>query len=186
MKKHWGFSLLEMLVAITIFMLLMLLILEALHFALQLLKKIDYSQEAAHEASSTLQLMARDWEMAAITTNSESLFFNIPIKDQPSCTNFFFLANIPREGRMLKDLGELHAVGYFLVPNKNNQRKELYRFMAGSEETLQALRQNQLLKLYQTASPSDQMTCERVASDLVAFQSPPLYLFSKKKKFRPS
>ncbi|OHE76202.1 MAG: hypothetical protein A3F67_08730 [Verrucomicrobia bacterium RIFCSPHIGHO2_12_FULL_41_10] len=164
----------------SILMLLTMLLLELSKMTMGLYHKAEQQQDASREARATLQFIASDLRSAVLLDkNKESLsdlYLNVQTHD-PSCgSNLFFLTTLPREKRIKEDLGDLHAVGYFLTPTSNTIKSscyDLYRFVANSNETMTALTQGTLLSLYQKAYTTDSALCEKLASNILKFQVTP-------------
>ena len=179
MKKNNGFSLLELLVAISIFTLILLLIMEVSHATLHLWQCSEQRQQTIRETHAALQLISKDLDSTVTLTNQVTLFCDVVTEDSTCQKNIFFLSSLPRQARFDQDLGDLHLVGYFLAPHQisKNQTCDLYRFVANSDETMNALTQGSLLELAQTASPIDALHCEAVATNITHFQATPRWFF---------
>lgn len=178
-NNEHAFSLLELLVAISIFTLLLLLVIEVSHAGLQLWRRSEQSQQTTREARAALQLISKDLGSAVILTNQVTLFCDVATCDPTCQQNIFFLASMPRQARPHQDLGDLHLIGYFLIPDQHskNQTYDLYRFIWSCDETRNALTQGSLLELAQTASSTNTLQSEHVAANISDFQAAPRWLY---------
>ncbi|MFI0348203.1 MAG: type II secretion system protein J [Chthoniobacterales bacterium] len=171
-KKQQAFSLLELIVAISIFLLLLLLIEEVTHTTLQLWQGSKQGEQTTRETRAVMELVSKDLGSALMLTNQPTFFCDVATLDLTCRKNIFFLASLPFQARPSQDLGDLHFMGYFLTPHQfsKNQACDLYRFVTSSDATIRAIMQGSLFQLAQTASPTNRVCCESVATNVADFQ----------------
>ena len=158
-----------MLVAMALLMMLMLLLVQVSNGVMHYWHHAEQRQEACREGHAALEMIVGDLRSAVMDT---ALLFS------ERGTRLFFLANLPREKRAAQDRGDCCMVGYFLDTEKSHsgiERQHLYRFYASCDETMEALAHGTLQELCKKASPTDHIHCERVASNILAFQVMPLW-----------
>ncbi len=179
-KNSRGFSLLEVVVAMTLLLLLLLLLSEISNTALHFCHRSQEQIKSSSEARAALQLITSDLRSAIVlpnTSSSKEYFFST--SDPDSKNGFlYFLATLPPEKRSPSDLGDLCTVGYFLSAEKKERGEPvqyLYRFYLPSKITTQALKEENLLECSQNAAFSTNPLCERVASNIAHFEVTPVW-----------
>jgi type II secretory pathway component PulJ len=178
--KRSAFSLFEMLAALTLFALLMTLLFTVSNTVWKKWQQLEHQQKRASEVTILLQKMMRDLRSAVVVPGS---FFIDLSTIEPNCRkNLFFLTT----NSASKMGGDLRAVGYFFVEEKNTSKcYECYRFTACSQETAEALRDQNLYRLFTKASPSHLGSCQLIASGILAWKIKPAWLVDGKRSNTP-
>ncbi len=171
---------LEVVVAISLVLLLLLLLGEISNTALNFWQRSQEQIKSSSEARAALQLITTDLRSAVLLPNpisSKNSFFATSTPQSES-SFLFFLATLPLEKRNPSDLGDLCALGYFLSSEKDVRGETvhyLYRLYLPSNITAQALKEDNLLECLQNGASSSNPLCERVASHIAYFQATPLW-----------
>lgn len=170
-----GFSLLEVLVAISLLALLMTLLCSASNTWYRQWHHLAERQKSTLQASLLLQEMRRDLDAAVPVAGS--FFVNLTTVDPMARKNIFFLST----RSSLKHPGELHAIGYFFTQEKNSLSDyACYRFEASPEETQKALETQNFYTLFSKASPTNHSSSHQVCSNILSWSFQPLWLLKEK------
>lgn len=185
-RNKRAFSLLEVLVAISLLLLLLLLLVGTSNTALNFWHHSQDQAKSASEARAVLQLLISDLRSAVLSPNEvfPKNYFFVSSDSDAEKSFLFFLAAFPREKRNSSDLGDLCAVGYFVSNEKTTYgqlAQRLYRFSLSSKATAQALKEGNLLEQCMLAASTNNPCCECVASHLAHFQATPIWY--KEKQF---
>ena len=152
-KKSSAFSLLELLVAISVLCILLVILLDIVQGATNLWRTSENKVEAYREGRAALQVISSDLRHALASTNTN--FFRRDISSYPNSTNVAFLATLPLSSQETNSLSDVCTVGYFLAyDNKSpvsgitgRQSYNLYRYFVESNETF--------AKLSDSSGPAD-------------------------------
>ena len=152
-KKNPAFSLLELLVAISVLSILLVILLNIVQGATNLWRTSENKVEAYREARAALQVMSSDLRNILPSTNFA--FFRTNISGYPSATNLAFLTTLPISSQNPASLSDVCTVGYFLAySNKSpvsttsgRQSYNLYRYFVESNKTF--------AKLTDSSGPTD-------------------------------
>ena len=145
-KKSPAFSLLELLVAVSVLSILLVILLNIVQGATNLWRTSENKVEAYREARAALQVMSSDLKNILPSTNLA--FFRTNISGYPSATNLAFLATLPLSSQNpSSSLSDVCTVGYFLAYNNKSpvagatgrQSYNLYRYFVESNETFEKL-----------------------------------------------
>jgi len=144
-KKNPAFSLLELLVAVSVLSILLVILLNIVQGATNLWRTSENKVEAYREARAALQVMSSDLKNILPSTNFA--FFRTNISGYPSATNLAFLTTLPISSQNPASLSDVCTVGYFLAySNKSpvagatgRQSYNLYRYFVESNETFASL-----------------------------------------------
>lgn len=144
-KKPSAFSLLEVLVAISVLSILLVVLLNIVQGATSLWRGSENKVEAYREARAALQVMSSDLRNILPSTNFA--FFRTNISGYPSATNLAFLTTLPISSQNPASLSDVCTVGYSLAyDNKSpvsttsgRQSYNLYRYFVESNETFAKL-----------------------------------------------
>jgi prepilin-type N-terminal cleavage/methylation domain-containing protein len=145
-KKTSAFSLLEVLVAISVLSILLIILLNIVQNATSLWRGAENKVEAYREARAGLQVMSSDLKNILPTTNAD--FFRTNLTNTP---NIAFLAALPIGSQdTTSSKSDICAVGYFVAyDNKSpvagengRQSYNLYRYFVESNETFTKLKNN--------------------------------------------
>ena len=144
-KKKTAFSLLELLVAVSVLSILLVILLNIVQGATNLWRTSENKVEAYREARAALQVISSDLRNALASTNTS--FFRTNISGYPSATNLAFLATLPLSSQNIDSLSDVCTVGYFLAYNNKSpvagatgrQSYNLYRYFVESNETFEKL-----------------------------------------------
>jgi prepilin-type N-terminal cleavage/methylation domain-containing protein len=144
-KKSPAFSLLELLVAVSVLSILLVILLNIVQGATSLWRTSENKVEAYREARAALQVMSSDLKNILPSTNFA--FFRTNISGYPSATNLAFLATLPISSQNIDSLSDVCTVGYFLAYNNKSpiagatgrQSYNLYRYFVESNETFEKL-----------------------------------------------
>lgn len=173
-KKSPAFSLLELLVAVSVLSILLVILLNIVQGATSLWRGSENKVEAYREARAALQVMSSDLKSILPTTNTD--FFRTNLTSYPSPTNLTFLAALPISSQdTTSSKSDICAVGYFVAydnkspvaGNNGRQSYNLYRYFVESNETFANLTANPTAAL--TAS-LDTDHFEILARNVVDFQ----------------
>jgi GxxExxY protein len=174
-KKSPAFSLLELLVAVSVLSILLVVLLNIVQGATSLWRGSENKVEAYREARAALQVMSSDLKNILPTTNTD--FFRTNLTSYPSPTNLTFLAALPISSQdTTSSKSDICAVGYFVAydnkspvaGNNGRQSYNLYRYFVESNETFANLTANPTTAL--TAS-LDTNHCEILARNVVSFNA---------------
>lgn len=144
-KKSPAFSLLEILVAVSVLSILLVILLNIVQGATNLWRTSENKVEAYREARAALQVMSSDLRNILPSTNFA--FFRTNLTSTP---NLGFLATLPISSQNPASLSDVCTVGYFLAySNKSpvsttsgRQSYNLYRYFVESNETFTNLTAN--------------------------------------------
>ena len=144
-KKSSAFSLLELLVAVSILSILLVILLNIVQGATSLWRTSENKVEAYREARAALQVISSDVKNILPTTNSN--FFRTNLTNSP---NLGFLATLPISSQNTDSLSDICTIGYFLKydnkssvgSNTGRQSYNLYRYFVESNETFANLTNN--------------------------------------------
>jgi prepilin-type N-terminal cleavage/methylation domain-containing protein len=142
----YGFTLLEILVAMTLLSLLIVLLMGLVDSATKLWRVNEKRVETYREARSALALIASD--LANFYPSADPQHFMVDSGVDSGLGQIGFLAQLPSLAQETDDRSALCAVGYFLAqgrvsdigPKSTAQGWHLYRYLLSSNETFQALR----------------------------------------------
>jgi prepilin-type N-terminal cleavage/methylation domain-containing protein len=138
-----AFSLLEVLVAISVLSVLLVILLNIVQNATSLWRGAENKVEAYREARAALQVMSSDLKNILPTTNTD--FFRTNLTNTP---NIGFLAALPISSQdTTSSKSDICAVGYFVAydnkshvaGNNGRQSYNLYRYFVESNETFAKL-----------------------------------------------
>jgi GxxExxY protein len=169
-KNSPAFSLLEVLVAISVLSILLVILLNIVQSATSLWRGAENKIEAYREARAALQVLSSDLKNILPTTNSD--FFRTNLTNSP---NIGFLAALPISSQdTTSSKSDICAVGYFLAyDNKSpiagdngRQSFNLYRFFLDSNETFAKLTNNA-----QTVLNLDPERLEILARNVIEFKA---------------
>lgn len=141
-----AFTLLELLVAISLLSVLVVLLMGLVDSATKLWRFNENRVETYREARSALALIAMD--LASIYPSLDPQHFLLEEGRSDGLARLGFLAQLPSSSQETTDLSGLCAVGFFLAkgrvsdigPDSTAQGWNLYRYLLGSNETFTALR----------------------------------------------
>jgi type II secretory pathway pseudopilin PulG len=174
-KKSSAFSILELLVAVSVLSILLVVLLNIVQGATSLWRGSENKVEAYREARAALQVMSSDLKNILPTTNTD--FFRTNLTSYPSPTNLTFLAALPISSQdTTSSKSDICAVGYFVAydnkspvaGNNGRQSYNLYRYFVESNETFANLTANPTTAL--TAS-LDTDHFEILARNVVGFNA---------------
>jgi GxxExxY protein len=174
-KKSSAFSILELLVAVSVLSILLVVLLNIVQGATSLWRGSENKVEAYREARAALQVMSSDLKNILPTTNTD--FFRTNLTSYPSPTNLTFLAALPSSSQdTTSSKSDICAVGYFVAydnkspvaGNNGRQSYNLYRYFVESNETFAKLTANPTTAL--TAS-LDTSHFEILARNVVGFNA---------------
>ena len=171
-KKKTAFSLLELLVAVSVLSILLVILLNIVQGATNLWRTSENKVEAYREARAALQVMSSDLKNILPSTNLA--FFRTNLTSSPS---FGFLATLPLSSQNPgSSLSDVCTVGYFLAySNKSpvagatgRQSYNLYRYFLESNETFVNLTANSTSAL---TTSFDTTHFEILARNVVSFNA---------------
>jgi prepilin-type N-terminal cleavage/methylation domain-containing protein len=170
-KKSPAFSLLELLVAVSVLSILLVILLNIVQGATNLWRTSENKVEAYREARAALQVMSSDLRNILPSTNFA--FFRTDLTNTP---NIGFLTTLPLSSQNTTSLSDVCTVGYFLkyddkspvAGTSGRQSKNLYRYFVESNETFANLTANPTTAL--TAS-LDTDHFEILARNVVGFNA---------------
>jgi type II secretory pathway pseudopilin PulG len=144
-KKSSAFSILELLVAVSVLSILLVVLLNIVQGATSLWRTSENKVEAYREARAALQVMSSDLRNTLASTNTN--FFRTNISSYPNPTNLTFLTTLPLSSQDTTSKGDVCTVGYFLAydnkspiaGNNGRQSYNLYRYFVESNETFAKL-----------------------------------------------
>lgn len=178
-----GFSLLEVLVSISILSLLLVLLLSMVDSATRLWRSNENRVDAYREARAAINTMAKD--LGSIRPLPGTDFFFTDADSEPSVPNsasanhmkgrLFFVSALPLEEQTAGAKSDLCTVGYFLAYERTGlvgggpKSYNLYRYLLSSNETFPGLRDGNLsAKIEPDASPTG--NAELLAKNIVGFE----------------
>lgn len=145
-KKSSAFSLLEVLVALSVLSIILVILLNIVQNATSLWRGAENKVEAYREARAGLQVISSDLKNILPTTNAD--FFRTNLTNTP---NIGFLAALPIGSQdTTSSKSDICAVGYFvaydnkspIAGNNGRQSYNLYRYFVESNETFTKLKNN--------------------------------------------
>jgi len=170
-KKNPAFSLLELLVAVSVLSILLVILLNIVQGATNLWRTSENKVEAYREARAALQVISSDLRNTLASTNTN--FFRTDLTNTP---NLGFLTTLPLSSQNATSLSDVCTVGYFLkFDNKSQltnalgrQSYNLYRYFVESNETFANLTANSTTAL---TTSFDTNHCEILARNVVSFNA---------------
>lgn len=139
-----GFTILELLVAITILSVLVVLLLSMLDNTTKLWRTNENRVESYREARAALNLIASDLRSIYSSTNTNAYAPALPSME--STNSLGFLASLPLSAQGGTNKSELCTVGYFSgfgkssVFNSSTQKSgNIYRYFVASDETFEEM-----------------------------------------------
>ncbi len=170
-KKSPAFSILELLVAVSVLSILLVVLLNIVQGATSLWRGSENKVEAYREARAALQVMSSDLKNILPTTNAD--FFRTNLTNAP---NIGFLAALPLSSQNMNSLSDVCTVGYFLAYNNKSpvagasgrQSYNLYRYFVESNETFTNLTANSTTAL---TTSFDTNHFEILARNIVGFNA---------------
>ena len=147
-----GFSLLELLVSMTILIALLTLLFGVSEGAARFWNRAEQRRAPLREAGAALHLIERDLRGAVITSDPETLRILMEPSPESGDSLFFLVCHCGKE-REGPDCGGLCATGFFTACAPGGQPgRNLYRYHASGTRVLEALRSGSLGRLYSSAS----------------------------------
>lgn len=189
-RRSRGFTLLELLVAITVLSLLLVILLGMVEASTQLWRANENRVDAYREARAAINRIANDLSSIYASKN-EKHFLTHEDSDSPKITaatppehmegRLFFLTALPTDAQEDgKNKSDLCAVGYFLgydktsLIGKGTDSYNLYRYFRSSDDTFNALRTGKPFDgISLNTAPTDTRT-EIIARNIVSFTVTPL------------
>ena len=175
-----AFSLLEILVAISVLSILLVVLLNIVHGSTTLWRTAENRAEAYRESRAAIQVVSADLRNLLPSTNSAHFITNLPGSDASTRPNsqIGFLTTIPVTAQNTNNKSDLCAVAYFLAyankapvaGNQGPQSYNLYRYFIESNETFANLQQN---APFSDVNPAN-THCEILARNILDFQITPL------------
>ncbi len=170
-KKSPAFSLLELLVAVSVLSILLVILLNIVQGATNLWRTSENKVEAYREARAALQVMSSDLRNILPSTNFA--FFRTDLTNTP---NIGFLTTLPLSSQNTTSLSDVCTVGYFLkyddkspvAGTSGRQSYNLYRYFVESNETFANLTANSTTPL---TTSFDTNHCEILARNVVSFNA---------------
>lgn len=167
-----AFSLLEVLVAISVLSVLLVILLNIVQSATSLWRGAENKVEAYREARAALQVMSADMKNILPTTNTNFFRTNLPTNSP----NLAFLATLPKSYQNTNSMSDVCIVGYFraydnkspVAGSTGRQSYNLYRYFVESNETFTNLSNNPSTALTQLF---DTNHCEILARNVISFQT---------------
>jgi len=155
-QKSHAFTLLELLVAMSVLAVLMVLLLSMVDGATKLWRNSENRVDSYREARAALNLIAND--LASLYASTNQMFFQLdPSNITPaeantlhasgSANSLFFVSALSAEAQdNTKNKSDLCALGYFMdyartAPKELHESYNLYRFIASSDPTFIKLQQ---------------------------------------------
>jgi len=171
-KKSPAFSLLELLVAVSVLSILLIILLNIVQGATNLWRTSENKVEAYREARAALQVISSDLKNILPSTNAD--FFRTNFTNTP---NLGFLATLPISSQNPASLSDICTVGYFLAyDNKSpvagatgRQSYNLYRYFLESNKTFTNLIDNAATVLDFVSDPD--FPPEILARNVVSFNA---------------
>ncbi|MFM8766012.1 MAG: prepilin-type N-terminal cleavage/methylation domain-containing protein [Spartobacteria bacterium] len=170
-KKSSAFSLLEVLVAISVLSILLVVLLNIVQNATSLWRRSESKVEAYREARAAIQVINADMKNILATTNMH--FFRTNLTNSQ---NLGFLATLPSTFQNTNSLSDVCTVGYFrayenkspVVGSSGRQSYNLYRYFVESNETFTNLQSNPSQALTQSF---DTNHFEILARNVISFSA---------------
>lgn len=184
-----AFTLLELLVSMTILSLLLVLLLSMVDSATQLWRANENRVDAYREARAAINTIATD--LTGLQAFSDPGFFATEAdKDAPEVRSagsaahmdgrLFFVTTLSTDQQESgKNRSDLCTVGYFLAYERSSligggpRSYNLYRYLRSSDDTFTALSQGQPLDSGTTVDPSPTGNAELLAKNVVRFEIKP-------------
>lgn len=153
--KKTAFTILELLVAMTLMSILLVLLLNMVDGATRLWRESENRVDSYREARAALGIMSRDLQNAlAGPTNANhfalNAFSQLPaeaIKDTNLAAGCFFLSALPFKAQEPSNKSDVCEVGYFLAFGKSSSASNspvntmnIYRYILSSDATFNALK----------------------------------------------
>ena len=169
-KKNPAFSLLELLVAVSVLSILLVILLNIVQGATNLWRTSENKVEAYREARAALQVISSDLKNILPSTNAD--FFRTNLTNTP---NLGFLATLPISSQNIDSLSDVCTVGYFraydnkspVAGTSGRQSYNLYRYFLESNKTFTNLINNAATVLdFDSDFPA-----EILARNVVAFET---------------
>ena len=175
-----AFSLLEILVAISVLSILLVVLLNIVHGSTTLWRTTENRAEAYREARAAIQVVSADLRNLLPSTNTAYFLTNLPGSDASTRPNsqIGFLSTLPMTSQNTNNKSDLCAVAYFLAygnkapvaGNQGPQSYNLYRYFTESNETFANLEKN---APFSDVNPAN-TKCEILARNILDFQITPL------------
>ncbi len=167
-----AFSLLEILVAISVLSILLVVLMNIVQGATSLWRKSENRVEAYREARAAIQVINTDMKNILATTNIHFFQTNLPTNSP----NLGFLATLPTTFQNTNSLSDVCTVGYVRAyENKSpiagatgRQAYNLYRYFVESNETFTNLQSNPSQALIQSFETNH---FEILARNVISFQA---------------
>jgi len=172
-----AFSLLELLVAMTVTVTLAIFLMELLDQSTLLWKKNETQSDACREARAGLSVLAGDLANAfagpsgsfLTGTDALALVSAVPSAGEDA---IFFLSSVPSKAQPSgNNRSDICQVGYYLAfggsPGTPGRTLNLYRYFRGSDETFSALDEDSLYSVPPSGSGGDD---ELVSSNVTALR----------------
>ena len=185
-ERTRGFTLLELLVAMSVLSLLLILLLSMVSTASRLWKSNENRVDSYREARAAVNLIAND--LTAIYPSSNINFFFTqddhlpvtPVGVDKMNGSIFFLSAVPADAQNLSaNKSDLCTVGYFLGYDKTsltgNGKKSynLYRYFRSSDDTFKAIAASDLLANVKVDTSPTSADCEVLAKNITGFKITP-------------
>ncbi len=171
-----AFTLLEVMVSMTILSILIVLLLSMVNAASQLWRDSENRVDSYREARAALNVIASDLESIFPSTNTN--FFALDPRGLPAtaapktvASSVFFLSALPRDAQdQNAGKSDLCQVGYFMAYDKTtlnntNQSYNLYRYFRSSDPTFAAIKSNQFFQnMTSTPAGGEEILARNVTS----------------------
>lgn len=176
-----AFTLLELLVAISVLSILIVVLMNVVGSATSLWRGSENRVESYREARAALQVMAADFECIFATTNTNHFVTELSGMDASTLTNGHagFLACLPVTAQATNSKSEICAVAFFaaygpkspIAGTNGLQGWNLYRYFLESNETFSRL--NDKTALFTSVNPTN-TNCEILARNILDLKITPL------------
>jgi len=169
-SRSWkqGFTLLELLISMTVLSVIVVLLLGITNGASQHWSDGQRRREASREARAALEFLTEDLHEAVLTTNPVTLFISDP-KEKQEGERLSFLVSQSEEKSLPGN--NLAAVSYFVAKAPDaTGNLNLYRFHLSGSQVNEAFAKNSLEKLFATASAENKITTELLARNIVKLE----------------
>lgn len=182
-NRRSAFTLLELLVAMSVLALLLILLLSMVSTATRLWKTNENRVDSYREARAAVNLIASD--LAAIYPSPEQTYFytqedNLPVTPvhvDDMDGSIFFLAATPADAQdTAKNKSDLCTIGYFLGYDKTSltgngtPSYNLYRYFRSSDDTFKAIATNNLLADVTIDTSPTSVNAEVLAKNITGFK----------------
>jgi len=205
-----AFSLLEVLVSVTLLALLSVLLFNMVDQASRLWRDNESAVEAYREARAALSVMSREMQNALVHSGTGSLqgvvltdvgSGNLPASTTGTASSVFFLGLFSKASQETTDISDACAVGYYVSYTADPQdaasisakSRKLYRFFTGSNTTYTRIRSvlggtswNDPSNGLYLPSPSSTTTNEMLARNISELEVSALVLENGKLVRKPS